>query len=100
MPSGGAKILADRVRFWEEQDKINQALIPRVLELHEAVKESTSRCESLSGEVARAEARCVERINKVEGAARLSKTAYWLSIVAAVLSIAALVISIFSLYRA
>ena len=27
--------IADRVRFWEEQDKINQELIPRVVRQHE-----------------------------------------------------------------
>lgn len=30
--------ITDKVRFWEEQDKINQALIPRVLEMHEHIK--------------------------------------------------------------
>ena len=27
--------IADRVRFWEEQDEINQELIPRVIRQHE-----------------------------------------------------------------
>ena len=27
--------IADKVRFWEEQDRINQELIPRVLKQHE-----------------------------------------------------------------
>ena len=27
--------IADKVRFWEEQDKINQELIPRVIRQHE-----------------------------------------------------------------
>ena len=27
--------IADRVRFWEERDKINQELIPRVIRQHE-----------------------------------------------------------------
>lgn len=29
--------IAEKVIFWEEQDKINQALIPRVLEMHDIV---------------------------------------------------------------
>ena len=29
--------IADRVRFWEEQDKINQELIPRVIRQHELI---------------------------------------------------------------
>jgi len=32
--------ITDKVRFWEEQDKINQALIPRVLEMHEHIKKA------------------------------------------------------------
>ena len=32
---GGAPSIAERVRFWEEQDKINQELIPRVIRQHE-----------------------------------------------------------------
>ena len=27
--------IAERVKFWEEQDKINQELIPRVIRQHE-----------------------------------------------------------------
>jgi hypothetical protein len=30
--------LAEKILFWEEQDKINQLLIPRVLELHKSVQ--------------------------------------------------------------
>lgn len=30
--------IIEKVKFWEEQDKINQALIPRVLEMHEQLK--------------------------------------------------------------
>lgn len=30
--------IVEKVKFWEEQDKINQALIPRVLEMHEQLK--------------------------------------------------------------
>ena len=29
--------IADKVRFWEEQDKINQELIPRVIRQHELI---------------------------------------------------------------
>lgn len=31
--------IVEKVKFWEEQDKINQVLIPRVLEMHEQIKE-------------------------------------------------------------
>lgn len=30
--------IVERVKFWEEQDKINQVLIPRVLDMHEQLK--------------------------------------------------------------
>lgn len=30
--------IVEKVKFWEEQDKINQALVPRVLEMHEQLK--------------------------------------------------------------
>lgn len=30
--------IVEKVKFWEEQDKINQILIPRVLEIHEQLK--------------------------------------------------------------
>lgn len=30
--------IVEKVKFWEEQDKINQALILRVLEMHEQLK--------------------------------------------------------------
>ena len=29
--------IADKVRFWEEQDRINRELIPRVLKQHELI---------------------------------------------------------------
>lgn len=30
--------IGEKVKFWEEQDKINQAIIPRILEMHENLK--------------------------------------------------------------
>jgi len=30
--------IIEKVKFWEEQDKINEALIPRVLEMHNTLK--------------------------------------------------------------
>lgn len=29
--------IAEKVRFWEEQDRINQAIIPRLLKMHESL---------------------------------------------------------------
>lgn len=39
-PKGRIKIV-EKVKFWEEQDKINQLLIPRVLEMHEQLKQTS-----------------------------------------------------------
>ena len=40
--------IAEKVRCWEEQDKINQALIPRVKELHEIVTDLHKRTPTLA----------------------------------------------------
>ena len=39
--------IADRVRFWEEQDKINQELIPRVIRQHELLTSHIADHENL-----------------------------------------------------
>lgn len=33
--------IIDKVKFWEEQDKINQDLILRVLEMHDHIKKAS-----------------------------------------------------------
>ena len=40
--------IADRVRFWEEQDKINQELIPRVIRQHELLTAHIADHENLA----------------------------------------------------
>ena len=39
--------IADRVRFWEEQDKINKELIPRVIRQHELLTAHVTDHENL-----------------------------------------------------
>lgn len=56
--------IAEKVRFWEEQDKINQALIPRFMEMHEIVVDLQKRTENIGGQIAAAEARVVQNMNK------------------------------------
>ena len=46
--------IADRVRFWEEQDKINQVLIPRVIKQAELLTAHIGEHESLPEMVSRA----------------------------------------------
>lgn len=54
--------IAEKVRFWEEQDRINQALIPRVMEMHEVVLELHKRTADISAQIAATEARVFERV--------------------------------------
>jgi chromosome segregation ATPase len=72
--------ITDKVRFWEEQDKINQALIPRMLEMHEIVKKSalltqqnSSDIVSLSAKVKNSEARLLEMQESVKTASHLTQ---------------------------
>ena len=46
--------IGERVRFWEEQDAINQALIPRVIRQKERLDEHIDNHEDLSKTAARA----------------------------------------------
>ncbi len=46
--------ISERVRFWEEQDKINQELIPRVIRQHELLTEHIAEHENLPAVVANA----------------------------------------------
>ena len=46
--------ISEKVRFWEEQDKINQELIPRVIRQHELLTRHIGEHESLPEVVANA----------------------------------------------
>ena len=46
--------ISERVRFWEEQDAINQELIPRVVRQHELLTEHIGEHENLPAVVANA----------------------------------------------
>ena len=46
--------ISEKVRFWEEQDKINQELIPRVIRQHELLTRHIGEHESLPKVVANA----------------------------------------------
>ena len=53
--------IADKVRFWEEQDRINQELIPRVLKQHELFTAHIETHESAATLIAAMEARLAEQ---------------------------------------
>ena len=54
--------IAEKVRFWEEQDRINQELIPRVLKQHELFTKHIEGHETASDLIADVEARTKEAI--------------------------------------
>ena len=61
-PSDDAGIpIAERVRFWQEQDKINQTLIPRVLRQHELLTGHIREHESLPEMVSKAVAMALQQ---------------------------------------
>ena len=47
LENGGKLTIAERVSFWEEQDKINQELIPRVIRQNELLTEHIAEHDSL-----------------------------------------------------
>ena len=56
--------ITDKVRFWEEQDRINKELIPRVLKIHQLFTDHVSGHEDAAIQIAAAEARMVEGIKR------------------------------------
>ena len=56
--------IAEKVKFWEEQDRINQELIPRVLKQHELLTSHIKSHESSSVNMASLEARMLEAIGE------------------------------------
>jgi len=58
---GNAPPIAERVRFWEEQDRINQELIPRVIRQHELLTKHISDHEMLPIVAAAAAREAVEQ---------------------------------------
>ena len=65
--------IAEKVRFWEEQDRINRELIPRVIKQHELLTAHVEGHETSSTLIAALEGRLTEAIqcagNRAVGAA-------------------------------
>ena len=57
--------IAEKVKFWEEQDRINKELIPRVVKIHELFTDHVAGHEEASTQIAAAEARMIQRANRV-----------------------------------
>jgi hypothetical protein len=75
--------IGERVKFWEEQDKINQALIPRVIRQNERLDEHIENHEDPS-----------EIRDLLRGLTRLALIAAAIGTVALILSVVALVLSV------
>ena len=58
--------IAEKVKFWEEQDRINQELIPRVIKVHETVAKHIEGHKEFSAVIASMDARIAERVKDVE----------------------------------
>ena len=77
------KSIGERVKFWEEQDKINQALIPRVIRQNERLDKHIENHEDPS-----------EIRDLLRGLTRLALIAAAIGTVALILSVVALVLSV------
>ena len=86
--------IAERVKFWQEQDRINRELIPRVIKSHELL---TKHVESHEDGDLLARARRVETLEvrvaelEVRAANQLSR---WLPYAALALAVVALVLAL------
>ena len=113
--------IAEKVRFWEEQDRINRILIPKVIRQHEVLKKLSKEHKNLPGLFSRqlaleeqlrrfekerhellvalkAQSRRFEKERKdldlVRSHARRDRLLRWLVIGALVVSLTALVVSL------
>ena len=53
--------MPEKVKFWEEQDKINQALIPRVVEMRERLEDLSRELSKINGRISNTEARILQK---------------------------------------
>ena len=58
--------IAEKVKFWEEQDRINQELIPRVLKQHELLASHIRTHETASVNLASLESRMLEGLREAK----------------------------------
>lgn len=79
--------IADKVRFWEEQDRINQELIPRVLKTHELLTEHIAGHHDASTQIAALEARLLHEIRVTRRALLFGATAFVVTFVSIALAL-------------
>jgi hypothetical protein len=65
--SGGETVtdIAERVKFWEEQQRINSLLVPRVVELSKTSARSLELVQTLSASVQATDAKASQLVNDV-----------------------------------
>lgn len=56
--------IAEKVKFWEEQDKINQAVIPRVIEMNDSIKNLTTQLGEVDKKISFSESRIQKNIKE------------------------------------
>jgi len=54
--------IADKVKFWQEQDRINQVLIPRVIKTHELLVETSKQMDKFTEDIANSESRVTDKL--------------------------------------
>jgi hypothetical protein len=80
--------IADKVRFWEEQDRINKALIPRVIRINDLFTEHIFGHQDAAAHIGAAEARLAAKIS----AARMQ--ALGIAGVSLIVAIASVIVSL------
>lgn len=58
--------MSEKVKFWEEQDKINQALIPRVIEMADKIEDLSRELAEINDRISATEARVLEETEERE----------------------------------
>lgn len=56
--------IAEKVKFWEEQDKINQAVIPRLIEMNDSIKNLAAQLGEVDKKIAVSESRIQKNIKE------------------------------------
>jgi hypothetical protein len=83
--------ISEKVKFWEEQDRINQAVIPRIIEMNEALNRLMVLVSQFDDKIAASESRLKDEIGNGNSRGCTRSYVSWIAIV---LSCIAIVISI------
>lgn len=93
--------IAERVKFWEEQDRINKIVIPRLLKNHDLISEVAKQVALFSDSIVKINAKYaniqsqIEALqNKVQGLTAPDKKAFIISTTALIFALVAIAITI------